>query len=57
MSIAAYWLSNYIVDSIKMEISSALVIALMHIFGINIPYSWLVLVLLPFLLMPYAYLF
>lgn len=51
----AYWMSNYIVDFIKLMILSLIAICFIYIYGVTIDYVWLALLLYPFAAIPYTY--
>ena len=55
MSLSAYWISNMISDIIKVYIPLVLMIILSFIFGTNYAGVWVLVLLLPWALVPFTY--
>ncbi|MBK8156523.1 MAG: ABC transporter permease [Streptococcus sp.] len=53
----AYWISNYIIDTIKILALSVIAIIFIYIYEVSVDYAWLALLLYPFAVVPYTYFF
>ena len=55
MSLASYWLTNFIFDILKTMFLSLMTLLLLEIFNMNLPDIWLIMLLYPFALIPFTY--
>ena len=55
MSLASYWLTNFIFDILKTMFLSLMTLLLLEIFNVNLPDIWLIMLLYPFALIPFTY--
>ena len=55
MSLASYWLTNFIFDILKTMFLSLMTLLLLEIFNMNLPDIWLIMILYPFALIPFTY--
>ena len=51
----SYWVSNFLFDLVKVFVPVLFAIALLYIYGLEINYAWLLLLLTPTALVPYTY--
>ena len=55
MNLAAYWLANFVVDIIKLEIVVMSSIAAFFVWELRYDYSWMVYLVFPFGAVPFLY--
>ena len=55
MSLASYWLTNFIFDILKTMFLSLMTLLLLEIFNMDLPDIWLIMLLYPFALIPFTY--
>ena len=55
MSLASYWLTNFIFDILKTMFLSLMTLLLLEIFNVDLPDIWLIMLLYPFALIPFTY--
>jgi ATP-binding cassette subfamily A (ABC1) protein 3 len=55
MNKASYWLSSYCYDIFKVMTLCLFTIAFLYIYRLDVDFAWLLLILLPFALVPYTY--
>lgn len=51
----AYWVGNFIIDFIKMQLTIALTIAMFFGFNMGITSAWVTYLLFPFAILPFTY--
>ena len=55
MSLASYWLTNFIFDILKTMFLSLMTLLLLEIFNVDLPDIWLIMLIYPFALIPFTY--
>ena len=55
MSLASYWLTNFIFDIVKTLLLSGMTILLLHLFNMDLPDFWVILIVYPFAIIPFTY--
>ena len=55
MSAKAYWLINFLFDLLKTLLVSGTIILLIHLFELDFPDSWTLLLAYPFAIVPFTY--
>ena len=55
MNKAAYWISSFCFDILKVLVPVLVCTLFLKIFGLDVEYGWLLLLLFPFALVPYTY--
>ena len=56
MSLGSYWLTNFIFDILKTLLLSSMTILLLHLFNMELPDFWKILLIYPFAIIPFTYL-
>ena len=56
MSLGSYWLTNFIFDILKTLLLSVMTILLLHLFNLELPDFWTILLMYPFAIIPFTYL-
>ena len=55
MSAQAYWLINFFFDLLKTLLVSGMVLLLIHLFSLDFPDAWTLLIAYPFAIVPFTY--
>lgn len=55
MSTQAYWLTNFIFDLLKTLLVSGMILLLIHLFELDFPDAWTLLIAYPFAIVPFTY--
>jgi ATP-binding cassette, subfamily A (ABC1), member 3 len=55
MQLKAYWVGNFIVDFLKMQLTIATTLALFEIFEMNVTTAWITYLVFPFGALPFTY--
>ena len=55
MSLGSYWLTNFTFDILKILFLSMMTILCLHIFNIELPDFWVILLVYPLAIVPFTY--